>query len=361
MLLGMAAVVTVAIVAVAVAALTLSGVTLAGDPTALAQVTVGPLGGKIEHVQAYGPNGRSVPLAVHGDRLTPLKRLTPGEQVAVDVQVRRPGWIGWALGSKRNEHLTLQAPVAQVTEQWMTVPTGSAVHVRFDGAGQRGRLRDHGPPGPAHAERRAELDLARGTAVDGRRGDRRRGAAVGEARQTHAGQLVSALARTGDGELPRREHEHRPRHPALPDVLEARERSARLLAPTPAAEHAGQLARSQQPHARVHSLRLWSAARLPATRAAPAPSRGDRRRKRTAQHQPDRMDGAARIDAAPAAAACPGGYLPVAVAAPRARMWRTRPARRRRRRSNRRAAASTGAIRTRPTSCRRCGALTRRA
>jgi L,D-transpeptidase catalytic domain len=130
-LLGMGIVVLVALVVLVVAALTLSGVSLAGDSTALARVSVQPLGGTIEHVQAFGANGRRVPLSVEDDRLTPLKRLTPGEQVTVDVQVRRPGWLSWALGSTRNEQLTLHAPVAHVTEQWMTVPSGSAVHISF--------------------------------------------------------------------------------------------------------------------------------------------------------------------------------------------------------------------------------------
>ena len=131
-LLGMGIVVLVALVLVIVAALTLSGVSLAGDSTALARVSVQPLGGTLEHVQAFGPNGRRVPLTVEDDRLTPLRRLAPGEQVTVDVQVRRPGWLSWALGSTRNEQLTLHAPVAHVTEQWMTVPSGSAVRVSFN-------------------------------------------------------------------------------------------------------------------------------------------------------------------------------------------------------------------------------------
>jgi peptidoglycan hydrolase-like protein with peptidoglycan-binding domain len=132
MLVGMAATLTVAIVVVVVTALALSGVSLAGDPTALARVSVQPLGGTIERVEAFGPNGQRVPLAVEGERLTPLKRLTPGERVTVDVEVHRPGWLGWALGSKRNEQLTLRAPVARVRERWMTVPAGSAVRVSFD-------------------------------------------------------------------------------------------------------------------------------------------------------------------------------------------------------------------------------------
>ena len=127
---GLTLVVIAALLVVAV--LAFSGVTLASDSTALARVSVQPLGGTIERVRAYSPDGRKVPLAIEDGRLTPLRRLTPGEQVTVDVEVRRPGWLGWALGSERNEQLTLRAPAAQVTEHWMTVPSGSAVRVSFD-------------------------------------------------------------------------------------------------------------------------------------------------------------------------------------------------------------------------------------
>jgi peptidoglycan hydrolase-like protein with peptidoglycan-binding domain len=132
LLLGiLAGAVAIAVVLI-VAVLALSGVSLAGDPSALARVNVQPLGGRIERVQAFGPGGRRVPLAIHDGRLTPLRPLRPGEQVSVDVTVRRPGWLSWALGARQTEHLTLQAPKAQVTEHWMTVPAGSAVRVSFD-------------------------------------------------------------------------------------------------------------------------------------------------------------------------------------------------------------------------------------
>ncbi len=148
-LLGGAAIVLVLIVVLAVVVLVFSGVSLASSSAALAQVTVQPLGGTIEHVQAYGPDGQSVPLAVQDGRLTPLKKLAPGERVSVDVTVRRPGWLSWALGSTRTEHLTLTAPVAHLSEHWMTVPTGSPVRVKFDqpvsavAYGSPGRLTDH--------------------------------------------------------------------------------------------------------------------------------------------------------------------------------------------------------------------------
>jgi peptidoglycan hydrolase-like protein with peptidoglycan-binding domain len=130
-LLGAGITVTVILALLAAAVWALSGVTLAADPTALARVTVQPLGGTVERVRAYGPNGRPVPLAVDNGRLTPLTRLTPGEPVTVDVEVRRPGWLGWALGSERDEQLPLRAPVAHVTQRWMTVRPGSAVRVSF--------------------------------------------------------------------------------------------------------------------------------------------------------------------------------------------------------------------------------------
>ncbi|MGA2162997.1 MAG: L,D-transpeptidase family protein [Solirubrobacteraceae bacterium] len=131
-LLGAVLTLVVIVVLLAVAVLAFSGVTLASDSTALARVSVQPLGGTIARVRAYGPGGRKVPLAIEDGRLTPLRRLTPGEQVTVDVEVRRPGWLSWALGSERNEQLTLRAPAARVTERWMTVPSGSAVRVSFD-------------------------------------------------------------------------------------------------------------------------------------------------------------------------------------------------------------------------------------
>jgi hypothetical protein len=131
-LLGVGAAALLAIVVLAAAAFALSGVTLASDATALARVSVQPLGGTVEHIQAFGPDGQRVPIAMHDGRLTPLRRLTPGEQVSVDVEVRRPGWLGWALGSRRTEHLTLRAPIARVSEQWMTIAAGSPVRVSFN-------------------------------------------------------------------------------------------------------------------------------------------------------------------------------------------------------------------------------------
>ena len=131
-LLGVVVVLALALIALAVAVLAWSGVTLAADSAALARVSVQPFGGTIERIRAFGPHGKRIPIALDGGRLTPLKQLTPGEQVSVEVEVRRPGWLSWALGEQRSEHLTLRAPIAQVKEPWMTIRSGSEVRVSFD-------------------------------------------------------------------------------------------------------------------------------------------------------------------------------------------------------------------------------------
>ena len=129
--LGVGAAVLVAAIAVAIAALTLSGASLGADSTALAKVSLQPLGGKIEHVEVFGPTGHPLPVAVQGGRLVPQRRLHPGEPITVAVRVRRPGWLGWALGSEHTEHLTVTTPVAHLTQRWLTVAPGKPVSVAF--------------------------------------------------------------------------------------------------------------------------------------------------------------------------------------------------------------------------------------
>src|SRR5689334_18029343 len=110
----------------------LSGATLAGDPSALARISLQPFAGSIVSVRAAGPDGRTIPLARRGGRLTPRKLLSAGERVSVTVVVRRPGWSSWALGAWRRETLTVEAPAAHVRARWLTVQRGARAQVRFD-------------------------------------------------------------------------------------------------------------------------------------------------------------------------------------------------------------------------------------
>jgi hypothetical protein len=110
----------------------LSGVRLTGDASALARLERDWFAGSIESVRAAGPGAAPIPLGIDGVRLTPERRLTPGETVTVTVVVRRPAWSRWALGATRRETLTVQAPVAHVVQRWVTAAKGSKPYVRFD-------------------------------------------------------------------------------------------------------------------------------------------------------------------------------------------------------------------------------------
>ena len=97
-----------------------------------ARVRLAPFAGTLLRATAFAPDGSTVPLAVDGGRLTPLRPLTPGETVTVDVVVSRPGWLSWALGSVHDERLTIRAPAAVLHASWLTVAAGAPVRIVFD-------------------------------------------------------------------------------------------------------------------------------------------------------------------------------------------------------------------------------------
>jgi hypothetical protein len=120
------------LIALAVAVVVWSGATLATDPTALARVNLQPFAGKLVQATATDSSGHPIALVREGNRLTPRDLVAPGQTVVVDVVVKRPGWIGWALGKERHERLTVHAPVAHVVNRWLTARSGQSVKVDFD-------------------------------------------------------------------------------------------------------------------------------------------------------------------------------------------------------------------------------------
>jgi hypothetical protein len=124
--------VVLALAGLAVAVLTRSSVTLTQDPIALARLDTETFAGELDRATAVGPNGQSIPLSVDNGLITPQTLVAPGEQVSVVAVVRRPGWIGWALGHEQEERLTLTTPVVNISQRWLTVESGSPVRVSFD-------------------------------------------------------------------------------------------------------------------------------------------------------------------------------------------------------------------------------------
>src|SRR5437763_13334989 len=130
-LLAVLAVVAAAALALAAGVVWWSGATLAQDSVALARVELQPLAGSLESAKAFRPDGTRIPISADGGRLVPRTLLAPGRTVSVVVVVRRPSWLGWALGHDRTERLTLRTPLPRVTERWVTVSSGSALRLRF--------------------------------------------------------------------------------------------------------------------------------------------------------------------------------------------------------------------------------------
>ncbi len=125
------AVLVAALLGLAAAVIWWSGATLAEDDVALARVELQPLAGSLVSAKAFAPNGHRIPLSVSGGRLVPKTKLAPGEQVTVEVVVRRPRSLRWALGSTRTERLTLHAPVARLTQQWPSLAPKTALRLRY--------------------------------------------------------------------------------------------------------------------------------------------------------------------------------------------------------------------------------------
>jgi hypothetical protein len=133
---GLTIVAVVALVLIVLAflalALLLSRPAIVADATALARVEMPLAEGSIESVRATGPHGRTVPVAVRGGRLWPEVTLPPGEPIAIEVVLHRPGWIAWLTGSRDSAHLELRTPSAYPSAQYVTLAAGEPLKLAFD-------------------------------------------------------------------------------------------------------------------------------------------------------------------------------------------------------------------------------------
>jgi hypothetical protein len=105
---------------------------IVADAAALARIDLPVTKGTIESVQAIGPNGRAIPVAVRDGRLWPRVALAPGEPVSIEVVLRRPGWIAWLAGSRDSERVQLRTPSALLRERYVTLAAGSPLRLAFD-------------------------------------------------------------------------------------------------------------------------------------------------------------------------------------------------------------------------------------
>ena len=114
------------------AAFGLSGARLGRDPSALASVETDAFGGEVDSVRATDPNGKAIPIAVHGGKLVPEKKLHPGETVKLEVTVKRPDAVSWIAGDTETLEMTMRTPKAKPVASYISVSkqTGKP-HVHF--------------------------------------------------------------------------------------------------------------------------------------------------------------------------------------------------------------------------------------
>ena len=127
-----AVLVVVLLAAGAAVALISSKPSLSADPSALAKIGLPLGGGTIESVNVVtGPHSRPIPVDLKGKQVWPTGTITAGEQVTIQVVVKRPGWNSWLTGKTKTLQLTLKTPTAGLRHRYLTLRNGAPLRVAF--------------------------------------------------------------------------------------------------------------------------------------------------------------------------------------------------------------------------------------
>jgi lipoprotein-anchoring transpeptidase ErfK/SrfK len=121
-----------AVAAFIVSAFALSGASIEEDGSSFGKVSTDTFGGSVDSVKATAvKSGTDVPVKMQGDRIVPTAKLHPGEEVAVEVKVKRPSAVGWLAGSEKTLTRTITAPTAELEAHWLTVKEGKNPRLHF--------------------------------------------------------------------------------------------------------------------------------------------------------------------------------------------------------------------------------------
>jgi peptidoglycan hydrolase-like protein with peptidoglycan-binding domain len=101
---------------------------------ALARVVVPRFAGEITAVDVRSASGVAVPVQVRNGQVVPNRMVGSGEQLSVELTVRRPGWAGWLVGHTDHRRFTIETPRAHLLGHWLQVKNGEQVTVAFDRA-----------------------------------------------------------------------------------------------------------------------------------------------------------------------------------------------------------------------------------
>ncbi len=119
---------------------------LGADTEALASVEQPGYAGSVARVAVRTSGGKLIPVDVRHGRLWPRRAVSTGEQLTVDVTVKRPAWAGWLVGHTAHKTFQVVTPSAELHGRWLEVPTGKPVTLSFDQPVRLVVLRDASGP-----------------------------------------------------------------------------------------------------------------------------------------------------------------------------------------------------------------------
>ena len=129
---GVVFVLLAAVAAFIISAFALSGASIEEDGSSLGKVNTDTFAGSVESVHATAvKSGADVPVKMQGDLIMPTGKLHPGEEVAVEVKVKRPSVIGPLAGDTKTLTSTATAPVAKLEARWLSVKEGKNPRLHF--------------------------------------------------------------------------------------------------------------------------------------------------------------------------------------------------------------------------------------
>lgn len=104
---------------------------IAPSATGLADVSLPGFAGHVQRVSVLGADGKPLPVSLRVRTVWPGVRLPADLRVTVEVDVRRPGWIGWLVGRHAERTVTVVTPVARIRSTLLRPKSGTVVTVQF--------------------------------------------------------------------------------------------------------------------------------------------------------------------------------------------------------------------------------------
>jgi len=117
--------------AVGAALLAWPGVGVAASTRGVAGISLHSFSGQVERLSVTGPDGKPVPVVLRHGTVWPRVRLAPGERLTIKVRIRRPSWIGWLVGHREEQTITVVTPKPHLRSTLLRPKRGTPVSVTF--------------------------------------------------------------------------------------------------------------------------------------------------------------------------------------------------------------------------------------